>query len=66
MPTDTEQQKEEMFGLMRRYCQLGRMLDQDLDYDDVRALAGQRLVLKEMHLTKQKIEKIMADHKTVL
>ena len=61
--TDSEQQKQEFFSLLARYNELGRLLQDDLDFDDARAVAGQRLVLKEMHDTQLKIKKIMDDRR---
>lgn len=53
-----EDRKEKLFALMRRYNQLGRLLPRpdDLDPDDVGAVAEAQLILAEMDATQAKMD----------
>jgi hypothetical protein len=53
-----EDRKRRYFALMERYNRLGRLLPapDDLDADDVAAVAEARLILAEMNATQAKME----------
>jgi hypothetical protein len=53
-----EDRKQKYFALMARYNQLGRLLPRpdDLDPEDVEAVAETRLIIDEMNATQAKME----------
>ena len=52
--------KSQILALMQRTCQLGRLLDEDLDPSDMVAVAEARLVIAEMDKAKLEIDALLA------
>jgi len=56
-----DERKAPVFALMERYCTLGRLLpaEDDIDTDDVAAIAEARLILREMSQTKSAMDALL-------
>ena len=53
---DIAERKAQLVALMQRVCQLGRLLNEDLDLSDMVAVAEARLVIAEMDKANLEIE----------
>ena len=53
---DIAERKAQVFALMQRVCQLGRLLNEDLDLSDMVAVAEARLVIAEMDKAQLEID----------
>jgi uncharacterized protein YqiB (DUF1249 family) len=59
--TGDDQRQTQFISLMNRYCQLGRLLPavDDIDTNDVAAIADARLILREMSQTKHAMDRLL-------
>ena len=53
---DIAERKAQVLALMARVCQLGRLLNEDLDLSDMVAVAEARLVIAEMDKAQLEID----------
>ena len=54
-------ERTQLISLIDRYCQLGRLLPavDDIDTNDVAAIADARLILREMSQTKHAMDRLL-------
>jgi hypothetical protein len=53
------ERKAQVLALMQRMCQLGRLLDEDLDPSDMVAVAEARIVIAEMDKAQREIDALL-------
>jgi hypothetical protein len=57
-----EGRKAQLFSLMARYCELGRLLNPDVTIEDgSAAITETKLILAEMSKTRTKIDALLAE-----
>ena len=57
------ERKAQVIALMERFCQLGRLLDDDLDPSDMVAAAEAALVIAEMDKAKLAIDALLDEQR---
>jgi hypothetical protein len=51
--------RDRLFALMRRYCQLGHLIDPNFDRDDIVALAETKIIVAEMREVQGEIDALL-------